>query len=419
MRKFVLSVVLLIALVGSFYLLQKQSDYQLPRSQIKPEELYAGVSYEGISDKYKVNLLSDKLVSPTRIRITPDNQHLLVSQITGEVLGFDRVGSGWSDVPYLVTWVETRFPGFPPDEAGLAGISLSPDFAKNGKLFFLYTYKDKGGTTQNRVSLAIIKEKSGKLVGDKPKLIYQANIAGAGSHQITDGVGISINNKPHLMFLIGEGFKSERAQDPQVEGGKVMLIQEDGSNPLGNRPYANPKVEALGIRNAFVITNNPSDSGKYLIADTGPDKYDRLIYTHLTTGSRLNFNWSGDQEKLKEPIPDPDNRLIKDLVIYRLPQTRTFTGLKFIPKSNQVLAVMFGQTGSTANTPGKEVWLGELTNLNGQPKIFFTPIIRRVKEAEGKLGNPLGLEIDPQTGDFFFADILEGRLYQVSGKGGE
>jgi len=169
------------------------------------------------------------------------------------------------------------------------------------------------------------------LVGTKPKLIYQANIAGSASHQITDGIGLTLENEPHVMFLIGDGFHGDRAQDPKLEAGKVIIIREDGSNPLGIRPFENPKIEALGIRNAFVIASIPNNPEKYLIGDTGPDKYDRLIYAQLPSGTKLNFNWSGDQEKLKEPIPDPYNPHIKDLVIHRLLQTQTLLALSFSP----------------------------------------------------------------------------------------
>ncbi len=413
MKRVVLLVIILLLTTAVYFFFLKRSSYAPPKSQVKPEEIYQGVSYEALdSNKYQVTLLSDKLVSPTRIRITPDAKRLLVSQLTGEIMAFERTETGWSNTPYLVTHVDTKFPGFPPDEAGLTGMILSKNFEKNGKLFLLYTYKEKSGTIQNRISVTIIKEKNGKLKGSRPKLIYQANVSGAGSHQITDGVSLDINNKPHLMFAIGEGFDGKKAQEPNLEGGKIVLIQEDGSNPLGKRPFENPKIEAMGIRNAYVMTTNPNDQNKFLIGDTGPDKYDRLIYTNFDGSTRLNFNWNGDQEKLREAIPDPRNPKIRDMVIYRLPQTMTFTGLKFLP-DNRVLAVVFGRTGSAENSPGKEIWLGKMSNLSGQPKISFETIIKRVKGADGKLGNPLGLEIDPETHDFFFCDILESRVYLV------
>jgi len=418
MRKVIILLILLLPIFLYFFFQKRTTNYVPPKSQIKQEEIYRGISYEAVNpDIYQITLLSNKLVSPTRLRLTPDGQHLLVSQITGEILSFDRIATGWSETPYLVTRIDTKFPGFPPDEAGLTGIVLSKNFDQNGKLFLLYTYKDKDGTVQNRVSVTLLKDVNGKLKGTQPELIYQANVAGAGSHQITDGASLDINNQPHLLLAIGEGFDSKRAQDPNLEGGKIILIQEDGRDPLGIRPYENSKIEVVGIRNAYVMANNPDTQNSFLIADLGPDKYDRLIYTKVGTGAKLNFNWNGDPEKLKEPIPDPNDFKIKDMIVYRLPEPMTFTGLKFFPdRSNQILAVLFGQTGSTQNSPGKEIWLGKMTNPAGQPKISFETIIKRVKEADGKLGNPIGLEIDPQTNNFFFADIMEGRVYMVGSK---
>lgn len=58
-----------------------------------------------------------------------------------------------------------------------------------------------------------------------------------------------------------------------------------------------------------------------------------------------------------------------------------------------------------------------MTDLSGQPEISFKTIIKRTKNADGKLGNPIGLEIDPQNNNFFFGDILEGRIYMVTPKG--
>ncbi len=156
-----------------------------------------------------------------------------------------------------------------------------------------------------------------------------------------------------------------------------------------------------------------------MIADTGPDKYDRLIalaYPHLEHNAQVNLNWDGNQDKLNEPIPDPDGPPLKDIVLYRLPDTRTFTGLAFLHSDVQTqtfLATMFGKTGSTDNQPGKEIWLGTLTRPFSQPEITFRPIIQRTQEANGKLGNPIGLALDNDE-NFFFADVLESRIYFVT-----
>lgn len=374
-------------------------------------EIFSGISYEATNpDIFDVSILTKELFSPTRLKITPDGNHLLISQITGEVLALDRSQAGWSKEPYLVTKVETKFPGFPPDEAGLVGMIFSEQFKENGKLFLLYTFKDKDGKIQNRISTSSLREVDGKLKGSPPNQIFQANVAGNPSHQITDGISVDINGEPHLLFLIGEGFDAKRAQDPSVEAGKLILMNEDGSKR---------KIAALGIRNGYVLAKNPFDKeGRILISDTGPDKYDRLIYTDPLKIGQLNFGWNGDQEKLTRPIPDPNFPKVSDMVIYRLAETRTFVGLAF-QKDGDVLATLFGKTGSKENSPGKEILLGKLTNLSGQPHISFQTILKRTSGANGKLGNPIGMEIDQKTGDFFFADILEGRIYQVKKKGGD
>lgn len=376
-------------------------------------DIYSGVSYEAIDPKkFKVELLANGLKSVTRLKTTPDGQYLLATQITGEVLAFPRLGDSFAKEPFHLGKVNTRFPGFPPEEGGLTGLVFSADFEKNGNIFLLYTYKDLPGKIQNRISQMTLKFEGEKIKASSPQLIWQANVAGDHSHQITDGVGTLIEGKPHLLFLVGEGFKSERAQDPKLEAGKVLLIQEDGSDPLGNRPYQeNKKVQAIGLRNAYVIEQNLFDPNKrFLIADTGPDKYDRLIY--FSPLSKVNLGWDGDQEKLALPIPDPNLPEVSDLVIHRLSETRTFTGLVFTSPTT-LFATIFGKTGSTKNEPGKEIWLGRFDN-SPQPKISFIPIVKRVKEADGKHGHPIGLTLDPITKDLYFADILEGRIYKLT-----
>ena len=389
-----------------------------PSSLVSKEEIFDGIGYVSVNPKLGVSILAQNVVAPTRIKITPDGKYLLVTQLTGEILAFNRINEAWSSTPYLVAKIDTKSPGFPPDEFGLVGLVFSAEYATNHKAFLLYSYLESEGKYLNRISSVTLEEKDRKLTTSAPQMIFQAVTPGNVSHQITDGLGVIHQGKPHLVFLIGEGFKGKLAQDEAAEAGKLMMIQEDGTYPAGSRPYPNrPKIEALGIRNAYVIAENPFDAHKrWLIADTGPDKYDRLIYTRTASDSGtfkpVNFGWNGEETILKKPIKDPNFPRVNDMVIYRFPQTRTVTGLAFTP-DKKILMTLFGKTGSTENAPGKEIWQGTITNLTGQPRLTFTPIIKRNPQANGKLGNPIGLEVDPQTGDFFFADILEGRIYQV------
>lgn len=415
---------IIILVVGAALIWQFRPTLQLP-------EINMDVGYVSLfEENFKVSLLDDSLMAPTRIKITPDQNHLLVTQLTGEVLAYQRTEQGWSADAFELLKIETGVPGFPPEEAGLVGLVFSSDFDETGTTFLLYTFKDEEEKIQNRISVTNLKIENGRLSASQPELIFQANIEGSPSHQITDGLAVEISGKSHLLFLIGEGFDATRAQDVSLEAGKVMLIQADGSNPLGLRPYPqNPKIQAIGIRNAYVLAENKYEKkGRVLIGDTGADVLDRLIYTRLVSEEgqpaiALNFNWDGSNESLEQALPDPRFPEVKDMVLVRLPEALTFTGLAFhsggglIAPSNEetqsVLITVFGKTGLPYNKPGKEIWLGQLSEENGQPSISYKTVIERAPWAEGEVGNPLGLEVDQKTGDFFFADVLEGKVYWV------
>ncbi|MBT4942186.1 MAG: hypothetical protein HON29_04040 [Candidatus Magasanikbacteria bacterium] len=394
-----------------------------------------GVGYVPVNDDdFTVSILASGFNAPTRVVLAPDSAHLLVTQLTGEVLALSRDNGVWNNTPRLVGKIETSVPGFPPEELGLVGMVFASDYEDTGNVFFLYTYKNSDGGVENRVSIVSLKERFGSLVfATEPQKIFTANVPGNFSHQITDGIGVEVEGKSHLLFLIGEGFDATRAQDLALEGGKVMLIQVDGSNPLGMRPYPkHPKIQAVGIRNAYTMAQNQYDTRKrVLIGDTGPDTNDRIMYAPLflenrISGTPLNLSWDGSVDSLKRAIRDPFETAIKDIVLTRLPKTETFVGLSVHPgggvippstaKEQSVLALVFGKTGSKKNSPGKALWLGQLKQVSHQPKITFTPIIIRSPEVEGSIGNPIGLTVDSQTGDIFFADILEGRVYVVSPK---
>ncbi len=379
---------------------------------------------------FEISTFAEGLASPTRIKITPSGNYLLVAQISGEIFSFKRLSKGWDNTPSLLTTAETHFPGFPAEEGGLVGMVFSADFNQNSKLFLLYSYQDEQGI-KNRIAVTTLQEIDNKLTAAPPIVIFEANTPGNVSHQITDGLGILIQNKPHLLFLIGEGFKAQRAQDQKLESGKAMIIGEDGGDPIGIRPYPEtPKIQAIGLRNGYVLTENIyQGQGRVLLTDTGPDKFDRLITSQLfepqgKASNPINFGWDGSEEKLLTPIPDPNQQKVADMVLMRLPTTLTFAGLAIhpgkgtIPVSNEktqsLLMTMFGKTGSTTNEPGKEIWLGTLNTSANQPTATARPIIKRNPVKQDTLGNPLGLEIDSRTGDFFFADIFEGKIYKVT-----
>jgi len=422
MRKLLAVLFIVVAVIAVFFFTRKQAPLFVEQKTSPMPLMYKAFGDTPLT----LSIFDDAMPQITQIEITPDGNYMLVGALEGTVRIYQRVDGVFKRQTDPFFSVKTSQPGFPPQEAGLTGVVLGADFEKSGDVFLTYSFAQEKKSFRNRVTRVTFTKRGDRVVGANPQQIFEANTPGTGSHQIQDGVGVMIGGNPHLLFTVGEGFKSERALDPKIEAGKVMLIQRDGQAPIGERPFPDsPKVQALGIRNAPAIGKNPLN-GKIAIGDTGPNNYDRFLYGKLYDADgkntkKLSFNWDGSEDSLKKGAPDlyEDNN---EMVLYRWVPTETAVNISFyenpsLPKlkdgQQYVLVVLFGRTGAKSNTPGKKLMLGVLQE--GAKSIFsFRPIIDRVPAGEGQLGHPIGLAVDPKTHDIYFGDIMEGRIYKVS-----
>ncbi len=372
-----------------------------------------------------VSIIDEGIEGVTHIEITPDGKYMFVSTLRGVIWVYHHIDGQFRRQTRPFFALATSQPGFPPEEAGLTGLTLGADFNESGDIFLAYSFALEKKSFRNRVMRVTFEKQGEKVLGTNPQQIFEANVPGTGSHQIQGGVGVMVAGKPHFLFPIGEGFKAERALDPTQEAGKVMLIAADGAAPQGARPYPEfPKVQALGIRNAPAMAQSPVN-GKIAIGDTGPNDYDRFLYGTLfdpegSFAEKISFNWDGTEDSLKKGAPDLyDNN--KDMVLHRWAPTETPVNIVFyendaLPKLGvglqYVLVNLFGRTGETVNKPGKSIALGVLSEARTNT-ITFSPLIERAPEGEGKLGHPIGLAVHRATGDLYFGDIMEGRIYKV------
>lgn len=424
MRKVLFGLVgLILVAVGFYFLVSNKNSVETPL----PEETLIPFYRPAENINAKVTVVTEKLPQISTIEITSDGKYMFAANLTGNIWVFQKIDGKFVQQEKPFFELETGQPGFPPEEAGLTGIILGADFETSGDIFLTYSFAESEGVLKNRVTKIKFTLTQTGVVGENPTLVFEANALGGPSHQIQDGVGLLVNGKPHIMFSVGEGFKAERALDPLLEAGKVILIQADGKAPEGLRPYPNsPKVQAVGVRNAPAIAYNPKTQ-KFALVDTGPSVNDRFLYGKLlpvdgNNSQPLSFNWDGSDESLAMPAFDPYTVAKQDMVLYRWSPTETAVNVAFyenesLPKLNEneqyVLVSIFGMTGSLQNTSGKKILLGTITH-GDQDKIQFQTLIERADAGEGKLGHPLGLAIDPQTKDVYFGDILEGRIYKVA-----
>lgn len=413
--------VALIIVVGAFIFVRTRVPLFVQSKVINATSTYKAAG----STKATVSIF-DEVAQVTQLDISPDGKYMLAGTLGGTVWVYQRVDGVFrrQTEPFFV--LKTSQPGFPPEEAGLTGVAYGADFETSGDVFLLHSFAFEKKSFRNRVTRVHFTKRGDRVVGTNPQQIFEANTAGTGSHQIQDGVGVFVSGKPHLLFTVGEGFVGERALDPSKEAGKVMLIQRDGKDPLGVRPYPeSPKVQALGIRNAPAIGVNPKN-GKVAIGDTGPNNYDRFLYGTMFDAAgfntqKLSFNWNGTEESLKKGAMDLYDGH-KEMVLHRWVPTETAVNIAFYENSklaklkdtqHYVLVVLFGRTGEKNNTPGKKIMLGILEE-GRQNSLTLTPLIDRAAVGEGQLGHPIGLGVDRTTGDLYFGDIMEGRIYKVS-----
>lgn len=379
--------------------------------------------YKGTKESTQVSIFAENIPQITDIEITPNGKYMLAGSLTGTIYAFGKVDNEWKLQTKPFFEVNTSQPGYPPREAGLTGIILGADFEKSGDVFFNYSFAVNDKLFKNRVARVTL-AKDGQRInkvccstvkGTNPKIIFEANTPGAVAHQIEDGVSLTVDGSPHILFGVGEGFQASRALDPQAESGKLILIDRSGRKSAGTRPFENPNIQAIGLRNPPDIAVNP-ENGKVAVADTGPDNYDRLIYSKLVdiggeNVKRISLNWDGTEQSLKNIVPDPFES--GDMIIYRWKPTKTPVALNF-SKNGKLLVTLFGKSGSKSNKPGKEILLGTITE-GRQDRIVFETLVTRSPEGEGKLGNPIATAIDPITGEIYFSDIMEGRIYVVKG----
>ncbi len=403
-----------------FFFIRQQTIFVTPQSSTNLP------LYESVLPNATVSIFQENIGQVTNIKITPDNHYMLVATLSGTVWVYQKVSGVFEKQikPFFI--VQTAQPGFPPREAGLTGMFFGADFDSSGDVFFTYSYVQGNKDFRNRVTRVTFRKEGDEVFGRNPEMIFEANTPGNSSHQIQDGVGVMISGRPHILFSLGEGFTAKRALDPALEAGKLILIKRDGLVADGKRPFpSSPKVQAIGIRNSPPMAYN-ADTGKIMIADTGPNNYDRLMYGKFfdangENNKELTFNWDGTESSLLRSVLSPFDQG-GDAVLYRWAPTQTAVSVAFynndkLPTlgANQqyVLVTMFGKTGSKSNEPGKKILLG--TIYHGiQDRISLAPFIQRAASGEGKLAHPIGLAVDNDTKNIYFGDIMERNIYQVS-----
>jgi len=395
--------------------------------------------YEGvIPGTLDISVVESGLEQPTRIKISPDGGFILVAQLNGGVVVFRRDSGGWKRQGAL--FFDLGGLGV-PDNSGLTGLFFGADFDPGSpdplqRDVFLSYQRDVFGVNRNRITRVTFTKQGEDFVGTDPAVIYQAPQPAAPFHQIQDGIGIIYEGAPHILVSIGDAFKPVDSLDITKEGrGKLLLMQRDGADPLGPRPYpASPKVQVIGLRNTYGIAMAPEDvdSRRRVIGvENGKQFQDRIWFLEAVdfghevdgrvslgyTGSDTDAGWTTNPDVNAPGASKPEAVLALISPVVSPGSVSFHPGGGIIPASGSgqasFLAVYFGGNASVDNSPGKQIVLVVIDNLDAQPLVSLTPIVQRTEEALGGPGNPIALDVDIVTGEFYFADFVTGKLYRV------
>jgi glucose/arabinose dehydrogenase len=227
---------------------------------VTPDTLNASWEFDSQLYRYRVEVVATGLRVPFGMTFLPD----------GRALVSDRVGILW--LVDVRTGVMTRVQGTPTAAAladtvdgGLLDVSVHPDYARNGWLYFSYS---EASDTGNATVVERARLRDARLV-DRERL-FTAFPAVGGYHHF--GSRLALANG-YLFITLGEREIAPLAQELWTHLGKVVRLHDDGrvpaDNPFAGRPGARPEIWSYGHRNAHGLAVHP-ETGALWESEHGP-----------------------------------------------------------------------------------------------------------------------------------------------------
>lgn len=245
------------------------------------------------------------LSQPMAFAFAPDGR-IFIAQKEGAVLIYKN--GALLPTPFIQLTVNSY------NEHGLVGMALDPNFARNGYVYFYYTYEnDPTNPTGSKTGQVIRVTASGDLALPGSTLVLAGSVTGspaqpscqdfpAGSDCIpADGYnhvagGVRFGADGTLFIATGDASTETplalRAQDLDSLAGKILRINTDGTAPANNpyfngNPLANrSRVWQYGLRNPFRFGIKPGTDLPF-IGDVGVDSWEEIDRGY----PGANFGW--------------------------------------------------------------------------------------------------------------------------------
>ncbi len=374
------------------------------------------------------DVLASGLSFPTAFVSLPDGR-ILIAEKAGVVRVYKSgalLGTPFLDIQDRVNAFHDR---------GLLGLTIDPNFARNGFIYLLYTYENDAGDYEG--------PKTGRLarytaVGDTASPSSEAVLLGTtvgrscndfppGTDCIpSDSPSHSVGNVKFapdgsLFVTLGDGSRyirverdALRAQDLDSLAGKVLRITPGGqgrsTNPFwnGDASANRSKVWSLGLRNPFRFNLRPGSGIPYL-GDVGWSTYEEINVA--TAGA--NFGWPCYEgpEQQGGYAPQPECQ-----ALYALG-----------PSAVKMPLYDWPHAGGSASAIGGVFYTGTAYPDAYQGAFFFGDYSKgwlrylRVDDADNllevsdfanELSGLVALELGPDT-HLYYLDIVQGELRRI------
>lgn len=378
---------------------------------------------------------------PSRLAFSPDGGLLLVTQLKGQVYAYVR----GDDETFTLQPGPLHDLGDlgVRDEAGLSAAFFTDGFDLDGEaeqreVFLTYQEALDAGPRNRVTRLRLARDGDGVAVEDA-QVLWTGTEPSGQAHQIQQGVAFRMLGAVHLLIAVGDGNDPAYAADPAGANGTLQLMQRDGSAPLGTRPWpAHPYTQAIGHRNAYGMTMLPAeiDARQGVVGiENGNSRNDRAWFVRAVDldgdndrqldlgyrGSDREESWTAAGDAYTTgALGEPRNAVFRLFSPVVAPTSIAMHpgGVGPIPASTEgavsLVAAFFGESGEGSLGPGKNIQLLRVSNLSGAAlQASATVLVDRDPSTDGDLRHPVGLDVDPVTGDVWFADILTGELSRV------
>ncbi len=252
-----------------------------------------------------LEIVVDNLVSPIGLVVAPgDTDRVFVMEQTGEIhvlKGGARVATPFLDLSEQLVRLNTEY-----DERGLLGLAFHPDFATTRRLFAYYSVPPRPGAEApadhtNRLSeFRVSTDDPDRADPASERIILefeqpQPNHSGGGLGFGPDGFLYLGTGDGGGRGDADEGHSPQgNAQDPAKLNGKILRIDVDGDDPYGipaDNPLASddgrPEIYALGFRNPWRLSWEPSGERRLLVSDVGYGRYEEV--DAVVSGG--NYGW--------------------------------------------------------------------------------------------------------------------------------